>query len=70
MRQTVKGGEGAKGDKRKEAGRGGREGGEDEQTATSPSLQGGGKGKGKQAGNGKQLQRQVARFQGKARAEC
>jgi len=31
---------------------------EDEQTATSPSLQGGGKGKGKQAGNGKQLQRQ------------
>jgi len=60
LRQTVKGGEGAKGDKRKEAGRGGREGGEDEQTATSPSLQGGGKGKGKQAGNGKQLQRQVA----------
>jgi len=35
-------------------------GDEDEQTATSPSLQGGGKGKGKQAGNGKQLQRQVA----------
>ena len=33
-------------------------GDENEQTATSPSLQGGGKGKGKQAGNGKQLQRQ------------
>ena len=60
MEANSKRGGGSQGGQEKEGSKRRKVGDEDEQTATSPSLQGGGKGKGKQAGNGKQLQRQVA----------